>query len=185
MLRAESIRVMHDLFQGRQEGSIPISALKLWVNWIDTELAIALNRAWHSRMPRFGRGSVNIKFPSFAASFDGVIYAVAIWSNPCARLLPQQSWLELRRFAIAPDAPRNTASRMLGIMTRIIRKEFQHIVKLISYQDTQSHTGGIYRAVGWKSVEVSNSNTDWTRSSRSRPESQSTAKKIRWEIDIR
>ena len=178
----KALRVMHPLFHAGEGGARPTSALSLWLEWIDTGRAIALNRLWHSRLPRLGRGSVNIQFPSLAATHDGLIYAVAIWSNPVSRMLPQHDWLELRRLAIAPDAPRNTASRMLAVMTRLIRRRWPNVVRLISYQDTEAHTGGIYRAAGWQPIVVPNSQTNWAASvSRPRPTSQSTAIKVRWE----
>jgi hypothetical protein len=108
---------------------------------------------------------------------------VAIWSNPQARSLPQREWLELKRLAIAPDAPRNTGSRMLRIMTMLLRRARPYIQRLISYQDTEVHTGSIYRAAGWLSVDCSGSCTDWEAGSKQRPRlpAQSNAVKVRWE----
>jgi hypothetical protein len=76
-----------------------------------------------------------------------------MWSNPVARLLPQREWLELRRFAIAPDSPKNTASRMLGWMVRDIKKRWPEMRRLISYQDCEIHQGTIYKASGWIRAE--------------------------------
>lgn len=149
MSGADSIRVMCPLFHAGEGGATPTSALQLLVESIDTERALELNRLWHSRLPLLGRGAVKIPFPSWAATFNGVAYAVAIWSNPVARLLPQKEWLELRRLAIAPDAPRNTASRMLAVMARLIHKSRPWVTTLVSYQDCEVHTGAIYRAAGW------------------------------------
>ena len=163
MTRADSIRVVHPLFQEGGGGSIPTSALNLRIEPMQFLDARALNRIWHSTLPRIGTGCVkDPKYPCFGAEFDGLWYAAAIWSNPVARLLPQHIWLELRRFAIAPDAPRNTASRMLAIMERLLRKSHPGIEKLISYQDTEVHTGSIYKAAGWALATTSNGG-DWTR----------------------
>jgi len=71
-----------------------------------------------------------------------------------ARLLPQRTCLELQRFAIAPDALRNTASRMLAWMARDLRRRFPEVDRLITYQDRGSHAGTIYRAAGWERREV-------------------------------
>ena len=185
MTRGDSIRVMHPLFQEGEGGSTPtspLSAKALMLDRIDFRRAKALNRQWHSRMPRFGTGFVeNQPFLCWAAVHGGIIYAVAIWSNPAARNLPQQTWLELRRLAIADDAPKNTASRMLRIMELLIRRERPAIVRLVSYQDTGAHTGTIYRAAGWKATTLSAEGDDWDRPSRTRPEVQSDAAKQRWE----
>jgi hypothetical protein len=118
---------------------------------------------------------------SFSARHRETVYAVAIWSNPVARLLPQTTWLELRRFAIAPDAPRNTASRMLGFMARNLQKTHPHITTLISYQDGDVHRGTIYKAAGWIPVHQ-HLGGSWNRPSRTRPDSNdATGSKIRWE----
>jgi hypothetical protein len=76
-------------------------------------------------------------------------YAVALWHNPSARTLPEH-WLELRRLAVAPDAPHCTASRMLGEMARFFRGHCPERERMISYQDPSVHTGTIYRAAGWR-----------------------------------
>ena len=186
---AESIRVMHPLFQAGQGGSIPTSALSLFVDVISFERARRLNRLWHSRLPRLGTGCIDRQpFLCYASVFEGLIYAVAIWSNPVARNLPQQEWMELRRLAIAPDAPRNTASRMLAVMARLIRRCRPTVKVLVSYQDTEAHTGAIYRASGWTATTLSGKG-DWNRplsrnqngSPRTRPKAQSEAPKQRWE----
>ncbi len=185
MIRAGDVRVAYPLFQEEGSGSIPTSALDLRVDGIPFLDAKRLNKHWHSRLPRMGTGAVlDMGFLSFGAECGGLWYAVAIWSNPVARNLPQHSWLELRRLAIAPDAPRNTASRMLAVMTRLIRKEKPEIERLVSYHDTEVHTGGIYKAAGWTATTV-NRDGNWTRKSRDRPRAQSEAAKQRWELSIR
>ena len=181
MTCGESIRVMHPLFQVDQGGSIPTSPLLMRVEEIAFEHARELNKLWHSRLPRMGTGAIqNMPFLCFAADFKGLAYAVAIWSNPVARLLPQNKWLELRRLAICPDAPKNTASWMLGVMVRLIRKKRPEVENLISYQDLEVHAGTIYKAAGWVATTV----TDWSKwdtPARSRPKAQSEANKQRWE----
>ncbi len=111
-----------------------------------TELARHLNAAWHSRLPDTQRGPWQF---AFAAHHDGTVYAVALWHNPSARMLPSH-WLELRRLAVAPDAPRFTASWMLGRMRRYFAQHCPERERLISYQDANVHTGTIYRAAGWQ-----------------------------------
>ncbi len=178
--RAESIRVMHPLFHAGEGGPTPTSALQLRLERIDFAHAKQLSRLWHSRLPRFGTGFIkNQPFPCWAAEFEGLIYAVAIWSNPAARLLPQTTWLELRRLAVAHDAPRNTPSRMLAVMTLLIRRGWPNVTTLVSYQDTEVHTGGIYRAAGWDEG-VTTAGDDWDRPGRSRPKAQSDAPKKQW-----
>lgn len=111
----------------------------------DKQLAVEFCRAHHSRLPNTQRGPWQY---AFRAHHDGVTVAVALWNNPSARTLPGH-WLELRRMACSPDAPRNSASRFLGWMARWFAEQVPHREKLISYQDTAVHTGTIYKAAGW------------------------------------
>jgi hypothetical protein len=182
---AESIRVMRPLFQAGEGGSIPTSALQLVLEPLEFEAALRLNECWHSRLPRMGTGFIrNQPFLCYGAHYQGRIYAVAIWSNPVGRNLPQRAWLELRRLAVAPDRPRNTCSRILRVMALLIGKERQHVENLISYQDLGVHSGTIYRAAGWTPTAV-NKDGNWTRRKRARPTAQSVCPKQRWEKRLR
>ncbi len=139
-----------------------------------------LNAAWHSRLPKFVTAC---PCPLYCgAEFDGLWYAVAAWSPPVARLLPQD-WMELRRLAIADDAPKNTATRMLGWMIRHIRKKYPECPRLLSYQDTAVHQGTIYKAAGWTAVSDTDGG-EWTRPSRARNAVQSASIKRRWELPL-
>lgn len=190
---ADGVRVAYPLFQTDGSGSTPTSALQFRFELIPFEFAKRLNAKWHSRLPKFQTGCVsNMLFDSYSADFLGVSYAIAIWSNPVARLLPQIQWLELRRFAIGPDAPRNTASRMLSFMTRDIKRRRPIIERLISYQDVQCHRGTIYKAAGW-SMGAKHAGGSWNRPNsrnangtpRTRPDSNgATSAKIRWELGL-
>ncbi len=177
----ESIRVMRPLFHTGEGGSIPTSPLEMRVESISFDHAMALNEMWHSRLPRMGTGFIKRQpFLCYAAIFSGRVFAIAIWSNPVARNLPQDTWLELRRLAHAPDAPRNTGSWMLGVMARLIKKERSSVVTLVSYSDTSVHQGTIYKAAGWRATRI-NVDGNWTRPKRNRPPAQSVAPKQRWE----
>lgn len=172
---------MQPLFHNGEGGSIPTSPLQMRVEPTTFEHALALNEMWHSRLPRMGTGFIRRQpFMCFCAVFDGRAFAVAIWSNPVARNLPQKSWLELRRLAHAPDAPRNTGSWMLSVMSRLVHVERPWLRVLVSYSDTEVHRGTIYRAAGWECTAV-NKDGNWNRPNRSRPTAQSAAPKQRWE----
>lgn len=191
MTRGGSIeRTMHPLFQEGQDGSIPIpplSAKTMRVEVISFDEAARLNRLWHSRLPRMTDRLVTVSYA--ACGPNGIAYAIAIWSHPVARLLPQDTWLELRRLAVAPDAPRNTASWMISVMSRLIRRSWPHLTTLVSYQDTEVHTGAIYRAAGWiptvKTDGQKGKHAQWSNKNRLRNAAQSTAVKQRWEKVIR
>ena len=178
----ESIRVVHPLFQTEGGGSTPTSPLQLSVGEISLEKAIQLNAIWHSRLPEASASNMQrvARLMCFGAEHDGLFYASAIWTDPVARLLNGRGMLELRRFAIAPDAPRNTASRVLRVMRQMIERRFSDTTTLISYQDTEVHTGCIYRAAGWVAVNTSDGG-EWSRPSRSRSRVQASSPKVRWE----
>ena len=122
----------------------------------------------------------------FGARFNGDLYAVAIWSSPVAanRMKNGREALELRRFAIAPNAPKNTGSRMLSVMRSIIKNRMQDVSWFVSYQDTEVHNGTIYKASGWKLIGES-VGVSWSNKNRIRNKEQSMATKARWELNIR
>jgi len=147
-----------------------------------------LNKLWHSRFPQIDWSNVvrNRHYVCYVFEHDEIAYAVAIWSSPIAanRMKDGERLLELRRMAIASDAPKNTASRMLSLMRNKIKQKFPDLLRLVSYQDTEVHKGTIYKASGWSIAHSQENATDWTTSKRKRTKAQSTAPKNRWEINI-
>lgn len=123
----------------------PPKARALIVEPCEVGVARAGVALWHSRLPKTQPGPWQF---AFAAHHNGTVFGVALWNNPSARTLPSD-WLELRRMAVAPDAPHCTASRMLGEMRRWFARNAPKCPRLISYQDEDVHTGTIYRAAGW------------------------------------
>ena len=168
-------------FQIESGGSIPTSPLQLEIKEIGVRGACLLNEKWHSRLPKIDWSNVvrNRHYICFGAMYDNHWLAVGIWSSPVNQAFDMENVLELRRMAIAPEAPKNTASRMIRIMIALIRKRLPNIKRLISYQDTEVHRGTIYKASGWEAVtKVAYRAWDKTRQ---RAVSQSGADKIRWE----
>ncbi len=145
MTRAGSLKAEHSASQLKDGGSNPTPALHF--EWCERDFAAYYNKLWHSRLP----DCRNYKTATVTCvgTVNGEPCCVAIWGHPVARLLPQKTWLELRRLAVGPNAPRNTASQFIGWMTRWIRKNRPEIIHLISYQDTAVHKGTIYKASGW------------------------------------
>lgn len=186
-LRGNGVPVMSPLFASSAGEVVPVSPKQLEVVSCPMSEAVAVNQLWHSRLPRF-RPFLERSLQAYSAVWNDGIYAVAIWSRPIAanRLARGDRMLELRRMAVGPLAPRNTASWMIGRMTRIIKTRFPDIERLISYQDTGVHDGTIYKASNWTPVELT-STTDWTVHT-SRPgavDVQAPTPKVRWENQIR
>jgi hypothetical protein len=128
------------------EHSAPEKATQLECRPCLPEIAREAIALWHSRLPKTQRGPWML---AFVAHYQETAFAAALWHNPSARTLPDD-WLELRRMAVAPDAPHCTASWMLARMQKWIHKNRPEVTRLISYQDEEVHTGTIYRAAGWE-----------------------------------
>jgi len=173
---ADDARVACPLFQAEYGGSQPTSALHLRFSRMDIHRALKLNRKWHSRLPELTNWQGCL---AFGAECNNVTYAVALWGQPVARMLNGRGWIELRRMAIADDAPKNTASRMIGWMLRELRKDGRW-TRAISYQDTAVHAGTIYKASGW-TVGNRSEGGEWSRPSRGRDKVQTASEKVRWE----
>jgi hypothetical protein len=183
MKREDSVRVASPLFQAVGGGSIPTSSLQFRFEEVGRKRAEELNHLWHSVLPVFetfgSRHEVH-----YVADFRGVFYAVAMWTDPIAanRLTDGDRLLELRRMAIAPDAPKNTASRMLGVMRRLIHRKYPDLIRLISYQSCDHHQGTIYKASGWR-VAARSTYKQW-HPDEERAMPQTVSEKLRWEIDL-
>ena len=184
-MRVDSTRVVRPLFQADDDGSIPISTLQLRFSACHESRFIHWNDRWHSRLPLVGASHFRV---CYCGEAFNLLYAVAAWSNPVARLLPQLTWLELRRFAIADDAPRFTASRMLGWMRRDIKARFPAVERLISYQDLDAHQGTIYKAAGWTQAENYTPRArgwiGWGNRPRKGRTNQAVAPRMRWELEV-
>ena len=182
----------YPLFQEEGGGAIPTSPLQLTFEKIPMRQAQELNRKWHSMLPRTDLGNLlcgNMSV-AYGAYFDGGYYAVAIWTQPIVRQMCDGATLELRRLAICHEAPKNTASRMLAVMAKLLYRERPNIKKLISYLAVDVHEGTIYRASGWKPVgkicaarpqRFSNVNSK----TRATGPLQTTSRKQRWEKTLR
>ena len=183
----DSITNNAPLFQSEDGGAIPTSPLQLKIRQCNVHLACGLNELWHSRLPRIDWSNVvrNKRYICFVAEYSFINYATAIWSSPIAgnKMKNSDQILELRRMAISKDAPKNTASRMISIMIKIIRKSFAEITTLISYQDTDVHLGTIYKASGW-SIAGLTKFASWKSNNRVRGLDQSNASKIKWEYSL-
>lgn len=185
--RAGSVQVAHPLFfQVEGGGSIPTSALQLRFEKIGMKRAQELNRAWHSVLPKTVLGNLvrNRRYIAYVASFDGIHYAVAIWTDPVAAHTTKDGdrKLELRRMAIQENAPKNTASRMIGWMVKDVKRRWPELVGLLSFQCTENHSGTIYKASGWHSTgETQGVNWAKHQASRVRQNQVLNSKKVRWE----
>jgi len=184
----DDVRDSMPLFRSGGGGATPTSTLQLKFRSCPLKWACDLNNKWHSRLPNASPGNMQVH-PSVAyvAEFDDIAYAVAIWSRPCSPSLNDKKWIELRRLAIAADAPKNTATRMLGWMIRDIQKRFPDMEKAVSYQDSEVHQGTIYKAAGWVHGFSSN-RTRWDQGKNAPSDGKNIitkSEKHRWERNLR
>ena len=172
---------MNDLFL--QERIAPVTCKSMNLREIGVDFAMKYNEQWHSRLPVTSHSNMvrNAHKVFYGAEYQDHCFAVAMWTDPVAgnRMSKDHVWLELRRLAISPDAPKFTATWMLSKMIKDIKKRFPDVTKLVSYQDTEVHNGTIYAAGNWKKDTISKYQ-DWTTGKRIRNATQSTADKIRW-----
>jgi hypothetical protein len=146
-----------------------------------------LNYLWHSVLPLTVMSNLlrNKRKIAYISEHDGIAYSVAIWTTPVAanRMAGGFDMLELRRFAISEDSPKNTASRILAIMSKLIKKKWPEVNKLVSYQSNDHHDGTIYKAAGWV-ASVESKYSEWHKGKR-RNVPQSVSSKTRWEKELK
>ena len=164
----------------------PTALQECQIREIHPVIASHLVRAWHSILPHIPPSNIwrNRHAVCYALVTGGWAHAIAIYTSPVSRSLNDGATLELRRLAIAPTCPRNTATWFMARCERRIRARWPEIVRLVSYQDTSVHHGTIYKAGGWQSVAQTRYRP-WGHAKRARAPSQTTAKKIRWEKPLR
>lgn len=89
---------------------------------------------------------------------DDALMGVAWWLPPtrvAAESVNREHWqrvLSLTRMVILPDVPKNAASFLLARSVRLIGTDGR-FDSLVTYADeSQGHTGGVYRSAGWRYV---------------------------------
>ncbi len=188
-MKRNSIIAVPILYQEGINGKTPGSAKDMRIQQILMRTAQQLNRCWHSMLPRTDLGNLlcgNMSL-AFAAEYDIRYYAVAIYSQPIIHAMCDGKTIELRRLAICSEAPKNTASRMMAVCRKLVKKKMPHLERMISYLAVDVHEGTIYRADGWRPVgEIVDARPQRQRGSRQRATGplQTTSRKQRWEIGL-
>lgn len=163
----------------------PSNPKLLTLEVIKPTLASNLNKIWHSRLPKIHPSNIirNRYYVCYGASYMGVWVACAIWSSPVNQNFDIVTTLELRRMAVSSLCPKNTATNLISRMIGDINKRLPLVTKLISYQDTEVHTGTIYKAANWY-IDATTKFNSWGKS-RKRNRDQSGSDKIRWGYTIK
>jgi len=112
------------------------------------------------RQHHYARGGSNtaVYMHGLYEKATGRLVGVAWWLPPtrvACESVNRAEWkrgLSLTRLVCVPDAPKNSASFLLGHSVRLIRRD-KRFVSLVTYADeSQGHTGQIYRASNWTYV---------------------------------
>lgn len=112
-------------------------------------------RLWH-----YARGGSNTRVYTHALYRKGeeAPYGVVWWLPPtrvACESVDKERWkqvLSLTRMVVSPRAPKNACSFLLARSVQAIKKEGR-FVALVTYADeSQGHTGGVYKASGWQYI---------------------------------
>ena len=75
---------------------------------------------------------------------------------------PWNGFLELNRLAFGEMLPKNSESRALGYVFRLMKKKYPHLKWVVSFADaTQCGDGAIYRACGFVLTQIKENRSMW------------------------
>lgn len=107
------------------------------------------------REHHYAHGCANTSVMSVGMFRDGALVGAALWMPPtrvCAETVDRDRWrrvLSLSRLAVVPGEPTNAASMLIGWCIRKLKKESKWIAIVTYADESQGHTGTIYKATGW------------------------------------
>lgn len=120
---------------------------------------------------------------------EDALYGVAWWLPPtrvACESVDKAQWkkvLSLTRMAVLPRAPKNACSFLLARSTRMIFKD-RRFVTLVTYADeSQGHTGGVYRSAGWEYVGRTGSYPRWLDQSGKQVAPKSTTNRTKAQME--
>ncbi len=136
--------------------SVPV-ARRADYTLVDVDLDLAL---WFFQRHHYSKGCAKQGAAVHGLVRRGVIVAVAFWmppTKPAAVYVERRfcvdsrananAVLALSRLAVVPDEPQNVASMLIGRSIRALPERWKW---LLTYADeSQGHTGTIYKATGW------------------------------------
>ena len=112
------------------------------------------------RLYHYARGGSNTAVYTHGLYRRGeeALYGIVWWLPPtrvACESVDKERWkqvLSLTRMAVSPRAPKNSCSYLLARSIKLIRRD-RRFVALVTYADeSQAHTGGVYRAANWTYV---------------------------------
>lgn len=118
----------------------------------------------------YAHGCSNTSSESFGLFRNDEMVGAALWMPPtkvCAITIDPVEWrrvLALSRLAIAPSEPRNAASLFIGSMMRTLNSERRWTAAVTFADESQGHTGAIYRATNWRYLNRTKPGARWESS---------------------
>lgn len=97
----------------------------------------------------------------------GFLVGVAQWlppTRPAAESVAGERWrevLSLSRLCVLPDVPKNACTYIIANSIKRIRKEGRFSVLLTYADQSQGHTGLIYKAAGWIKLSLTKPTRRW------------------------
>jgi hypothetical protein len=109
-------------------------------------------RRWLQRRHPLGAGAgVKLAFGLFwAGKIEGVITLGAPGTNQAGRSIgcKQHEILELRKMFVTDVPPRNSESRALAVVARVLKSRYPSLRALVTYCDSEE-AASAYKASGW------------------------------------
>jgi hypothetical protein len=115
----------------------------------------------------YARGCANTSTDAFGLFRAGVLVGAAVWMPPtrvCAESVNREHWrkvVALSRLAVAPTEPTNAASLFIGAMLRNLRQARRWVAAVTFADESQGHTGAIYKATNWQYVGRTKPEARW------------------------
>ena len=190
-LRVDSTTVSAPGFQLGDGGSTPTSTLhldKTQYEVRDCPLRDGQNMVAQHHYARGGSNTAVYMHGLYERATDRLV-AVAWWLPPtrvACESVNKTEWkrvLSLTRLVCLPDAPKNSPSFLLAHSTRLIRRD-KRFVSLVTYADeSQGHTGQIYRAANWTYVGRTGPYPRWVDKTGKQVAAKATKNRVKAEME--
>lgn len=99
---------------------------------------------------------------AFVLEAGTVVYGLATWGRPVARLEDQETTLQLTRIALSPNAPPRAEVLFLAAMETWIHSEMPEICRLITYTDFREESGEMFSETKWAKQVLGVSGATWS-----------------------
>lgn len=140
-----------------------MSVKNLKLNFIDSKSANQFVKRWHYSGKIVANSQIHVGVFDDKKLAGVLSYGASMDKRRMIKLVNNTSWngfLELNRMAFADYLPKNSESRSLAISFKMIKKKFPFIDWIVTFADAcQCGDGTIYRAVGFKLINIKKNKT--------------------------